>query len=187
MAIMLNDTTVLSIGIILLIILLIVFVIILIYLATMRREVAEVLSRPPTVVTSHSVIADECVPGGYESPVRSSSIPECHHDIDILRTTSDIGENMKALKEKYRLDSITLASEDGLVIASSELEGSRLSAEYSEIMKKMQEPADSRIHLLKMHYRGSPVIMVLQTDKPLPPVWLSSIEDDARKILNIWL
>ncbi len=186
MAIMVNNTTVLYIGIILLITLLIVFVIIFLYLITVRREVAEVLSRPAAEITSRST-SDECVSGGGEIPGQASSIAECHHEIDIFKSYSDIGENMKALKKKYGLDSITLASEDGLVIASSDPEGSRLAAEYSQIIKKLQEPAGSRIHLLKMHYRGSPLIMVIQTEKPLPPVWFSSIEDDARKILNIWL
>jgi hypothetical protein len=186
LAIIMNNTTVLYIGIILLITLIIVFFSIFLYIISVRREVAEVLSRTASDITSRSV-SDECVSGGGESPGRELSTAECHHDVDIFKAYSDIGDNMKALKKKYELDSITLASEDGLVIASSDLEGSRLAAEYSQIMKKLQEPVDCRIHLLKMHYRGSPLIMIIRTEKPLPPVWLSSIEDDVRKILNMWL
>ena len=190
MAILLNDTTFLWMAILLLISLLIIFFVILWYLIRVMRvdrEVAGVLPRSAAEGSSPTGMPDEVVSGGGVCPAPASSIPECHHEIDILKADSDIRENMNALKQKYRLDSITLASEDGLVIASSDQEGGRIAAENSQIMKKMQKPEDDRVHLFRMYYRGSPLIVVIRAEKPLSPVWLSSIEDDARKILNWWL
>ena len=116
-----------------------------------------------------------------------SPAPECHRDIDILENGSDIRLNMEALNQKYGLESITLASPDGLVIASSDPDARQIAARYSHMTKEGMKPEDSRIQVFEMYYRGSPLTGIIRVDHPLPATWLSSIEEDARKILNWWL
>lgn len=113
--------------------------------------------------------------------------PECHRDVDILENNSDIRRNMEALNKKYGLGSITLASPDGLVIASSDPDAQQIAARYSHMMIKGLKPEDARIQVFEMYYRGSPITGIIRVDHPLPAAWLSSIEEDARKILNWWL
>jgi hypothetical protein len=113
--------------------------------------------------------------------------PECHRDVDILENSSDIRQNMEALNKKYGLGSITLASPDGLVIASSDPDAQQIAARYSHMKKKGLKPEDARIQVFDMYYRGSPITGIIRVNHPLPASWLSSIEEDTRKILNWWL
>jgi hypothetical protein len=94
---------------------------------------------------------------------------------------------MEALNQKYGLESITLASPDGFVIASSDPDARQIAARYSHMAKKGMKPEDSRIQVFEMYYRGSPLTGIIRTNHPIPATWLSSIEEDARKILNWWL
>ena len=113
--------------------------------------------------------------------------PECHRTVDVLQDRTDIRRNMEAIGEKYGLDSITLASPDGLVIGSSDPDAVPIAAQYSHMMKRGIKPEDSRMRVFEMHYRGSPLIGIIRVDHPLDTPWLSSIEEDIRKILNLWL
>jgi hypothetical protein len=117
----------------------------------------------------------------------TSSRPDAHREVDILQEGSDIRRTMDALREKYGLESITLASTDGLVIASSDRDAAKIAAQYIHVMKKGMKMEDSRIQVFEMYYRGSPIIGIVRSDRPLPSTRLSSIEDDTRKILNSWL
>lgn len=146
-------------------------------IAAMRNKQSVPVTRSPE---------DSSPQKGDERPLTSPA-QECHRTVDILQDRTDIQRNMEALGEKYGLDSITLASPDGLVIASSDPDADQTAAQYSHMMKEGTKPEDSRIQLFEMHYRGSPLIGIIRVDRPLPATWLSSIEEDARKILNWWL
>lgn len=114
-------------------------------------------------------------------------IPENHAFIDILEDRTDIRRNMEALSKKYGLMAITIASPDGLVVASSDPDASTIAAKYSHMNRTGAKPQDPRVQLFEMHYRGSPLIGIIRGEHPLSPAWLSSLEEDAKKILNVWL
>jgi hypothetical protein len=146
-------------------------------IAAMRRQQSPSGTRPPEATSLQE---------GDVRPVPCAA-PECHRTVEIFRDCSDIGRSMEALTEKYSLDSITLASPDGLVIASSDPDADQIAAQYSHMMKKGTKPEDPRTQVFEMHYRGSPLVGIIRVGHPLPATWLSSIEEDARKILNWWL
>jgi len=146
-------------------------------IATMRRQQSPSGTRSPEATSLQE--------GDVRPVIRAA--PECHRTVEIFQDRSDIRRSMEALTDKYSLDSITLASPDGFVIASSDPDADQIAAQYSHMIKKGTKPEDSRTQVFEMHYRGSPLIGIIRVDHPLPATWLSSIEEDARKILNWWL
>jgi hypothetical protein len=116
-----------------------------------------------------------------------AATPYCNHIVDVLEDRTDIRKNMESLGKKYGLESITLSSPDGLVIASSDPDASEIAAQYSHKVRLGIKPEDSRVQVFEMHYRGSPLIGIIRSDRPLPAGWLSPLEEDVKKILNWWL
>ena len=63
-------------------------------------------------------------------------------EIDVLKAS--LPDSMKAITEKYKLESLTLSTQDGLVIASTSSSADQDAAVYSglfqELFKVKQEP-----------------------------------------------
>jgi hypothetical protein len=146
-------------------------------ITALNRSGTGTVGRPPEAAAP---------PGEDDLPV-TPPVPACHRDVDILEDHTNIRRNMEALNQKYGLESITLASPDGLVVASSDEDAHQIAAQFSHMTKKGMKQEDSRIQVFEMYYRGSPLTGIIRTNHPIPDTWLSSIEEDARKILNWWL
>jgi hypothetical protein len=151
-------------------------------MATMQRKQPVPVTTPPETASPQTEKGQSLAQPGAMRPA-----PECHRTVDILQDRTNINRNMEAIGEKYGMDSITLASPDGLVIGSSDPDAVAIAAHYSHMIKLGIKPEDSRMQVFEMHYRGSPLIGIVRVDHPLDAPWLLSIEEDIRKILNLWL
>jgi hypothetical protein len=125
------------------------------------------------------------VPASYH--VVHDTVPQVPRSIEILEDRSDMMKNMQALAEKYYLDSITLATTDGLVVASSGSNAQTDAAQYSHMYKKGETLDDPKVQLFGLNHQGSSLIGIIKKKQSIPDYWAKMIEDDTKKILNWWL
>ena len=110
--------------------------------------------------------------------------------IDVVK--GSLSESMISLTQKYRLDSLTLASSDGLVIASTNKTPDQDAAVYSglfhELYKVKQEPyyyVESKdVSLYSAEVGPSRVVGVAHRKGTMEPEEISAIRDDTKKIVD---
>ncbi len=108
-------------------------------------------------------------------------------DIDIIKGKANIHESMKALSAKYHLASITLASKDGLVVASSLETPDETGAQYSYLYFNGIEPQNRMVRLFGMNYNGEALACIVRLKQPIPGEWYDAIRNEAGDILSWWL
>ncbi len=145
--------------------------------ALVRSEAPEIKARPP-------------MPGPMEAmktPVAGKvEVPA----IDVVKGT--LQESMVTLTQKYRLGSLTLASQDGLVIASTSKTPEQDAAVYSglfqELYKVKQEPyyhVESKgVGLYSVESGAQKVIGVAARKAGLAPEEARAIREDTKKVVD---
>jgi|GEM_PF-6626143 len=110
--------------------------------------------------------------------------------IDVVK--GSLQESMVTLTQKYRLDSVTLASQDGLVIASTgkapEQDAAVYSGLFQELYKVKQEPyyyVESKdVSLYSVESGSSRVIGVAHRKGAMPPEELKAIREDTKSVVD---
>jgi|AGTN01.2.fsa_nt_gi hypothetical protein len=104
----------------------------------------------------------------------------------------DLPESMKAITAKYGLSWLTIASSDGLVIASTSSTPDEDAAVYSnlfhELHKTRPEPyfnvSDKDVHLLLVESGSHKVIGAARKTGQMTPDAIAGLRDDSRKIVE---
>ena len=105
--------------------------------------------------------------------------------IDVLAGKGGMGMALSALVRKYLLGSITLATTDGLVVATSGgSDAESDAAHYSSAFVRGVAPSEKEVTLFSVNYRGSPVIGVIRSSKSISGSWMDGIEKDVVRILE---
>lgn len=117
------------------------------------------------------------------------SIPEqSPKKIDLLKNRIDITDSLKALAEKYFVREITLATDDGLILASS---GGRDvqtdAAKFSQIVKRQMAPDEPGVTIFELYHRETHLTVIMRSDKEPPSNWKREIREDTKGILQCWL
>jgi hypothetical protein len=110
--------------------------------------------------------------------------------IDVVK--GSLSESIMTLAQKFHLDSLTLASKDGLVIASTgkapEQDAAVYSGLFQELYKVKQEPyyyVDSKdVSLYSVESGAQDIIGVAHRKGTLTPDEAKVIREDTRKILD---
>ena len=118
-----------------------------------------------------------------------TSIPEqTPKKIDLLKNRVDITDSLKALAEKYFVREITLATDDGLVLASS---GGRDvqtdAAKFSQIVKRQMAPDEHGVTIFELYHKETHLAVIIRSDKDPPWNWKKEIMEDTKGILQCWL
>ncbi|WP_342678609.1 hypothetical protein [Methanofollis sp. UBA420] len=100
---------------------------------------------------------------------------------------TDIAGSMQAMCEKYYLDAFTIATDDGLVVASSEDDASADAAKYSYLFTEGKLPDDPKVMLFGIQHKGSSLVGILRTEHNIPDAWVKDMESDAVSVLRNWL
>ncbi len=116
----------------------------------------------------------------------AEKIPE----VDVLKAT--LPDSMKALAGKFKLESLTLAAQDGLVIASTSNTAEQDAAVYSglfqELYKVKQEPyyyVESKgVSLYYVESGAAKVIGVARRRTQLTPEEQKVIRDDTKRVVD---
>jgi hypothetical protein len=109
--------------------------------------------------------------------------------IDVVK--GSLSESMMTLTQKYRLESLTLASQDGLVIASTgkapEQDAAVFSGLFQELYKVKHEPyyyVESKEVSLYSVEGGFTIIGVAHRKGALAPDEVKAIREDTRKVID---
>lgn len=108
-------------------------------------------------------------------------------DLSLFDGRTDIVGSMQAMCEKYYLDAFTIATDDGLVVASSEDDASADAAKYSYLFTEGELPDDPQVMLFGIQHKGSNLVGILRTEHNIPEAWVKDMEKDAVSVLKKWL
>ena len=95
---------------------------------------------------------------------------------------------MRALARKYALSEVTVATDDGLVLATSADRDVEFDAvHYSQVAILMASPSEPDVTIFELIHKGSPLIGIIRTSRHIHPILKEQIKDDTKVILQWWL
>jgi len=151
-----------------------------IYAERTRKEAPTVTSPPPATAPPPMEV--------MRTPVAEALKPAAP-GIDVVK--GSLSESMMTLTQKYRLGSLTLASRDGLVIASTgkapEQDAAVYSGLFQELYKVKQDAyyyVDSKEVSLFSVEGGFNIIGVAHRKGALAPDEVNSVREDTRKVID---
>ena len=125
----------------------------------------------PGSAPGKSVPLSAKIPGKTDSD-RSSRLP------------ADITSGIEMIAGKYELESLVLATTDGLVVAST---GSRdpdfEAAHYSANQGEGKPEPENNVHIISLNQRGMPLIGIVRGLPNPPPEVMSNLENDLNYIV----
>ena len=95
-----------------------------------------------------------------------------------------IRDNLLALFDRYRLNSFTMSTSDGLVISSTDPNPEEEAAKYSYLYQQEKQPDVPNIRLIGVPYKGGTVVGIVKADDELSEKELEFIERDINFILR---
>jgi hypothetical protein len=105
-------------------------------------------------------------------------------DDEPLIDQGDISKNMGALVDKYGLDTFTISSIDGLIIASTAKAGQNDAATYSQMWKSDQVPEEPGVRIFSITHQGSTIVGIIRSSREIPGTTVKKIESDTKFILS---
>ena len=109
-------------------------------------------------------------------------------EMDLTSTRRDTTESLKALVEKYSLNSFTIATADGLIFGSSGGDTDQTdAASYSAIFRNDPLAVTPGVVLFGFAHKGSDLIGIVRIKSPLPRGIIQQIAADTKIILNWWI
>ena len=116
-----------------------------------------------------------------EAPVQRAPAPEG----DLLENCHDLEHCLHALAERYALDSFTIATSDGLVLASSGGESAQVDAARFSLQNGGEDSAG--MALFGIDHKGSALTGIIRSSARISPDDRKRIERDTQDILNKWV
>jgi len=116
------------------------------------------------------------------------SFPATKHENDLIIGKPDIRRSFSALAGKYQIERITIATQDGLVFASSgSPDAATDAALYSE--QFFQDPLTETpgFVLFAVPFESEELVGIAKTNKPIPDHIVQNIASDTKDILNWWV
>lgn len=98
--------------------------------------------------------------------------------------SDSIRDNLLALFERYKLNSFTMSTSDGLVISSTDPNPEEEAAKYSYLYQQGKQPEISNVRLIGVPHKGGTVVGIVKADDELSEKELEFIERDINFILR---
>jgi hypothetical protein len=108
-------------------------------------------------------------------------------DGDVIQGRKTIAESMQAFCEKFQMDSCTIATLDGLVVASSLDDAEEEAAQYSYLYVNGIAPHDPFIRLFGLSNHGGEVVGIVKGQEELLARSQQTLGDELQTILDWWL
>lgn len=105
----------------------------------------------------------------------------------IAAKSKDLRMEMMEIASRYDLTSITLATHDGLVIASSLIDPDEQAARYSALFMSGDARKDPSIRIFVIAFQKAGVISIIRPVGEPTNEQLKNIENDVRVILSRWI
>lgn len=108
--------------------------------------------------------------------------------IDCITGKTTIAQSLNALAKKYRVEQITLATVDGLLLASSRDEGAvHDAATYSQVFTADPQSKNPDILVFSVEHKGSTIIGSVRKKTVMSSEIKQQMKDDTKDILNRWI
>jgi hypothetical protein len=137
-------------------------------------------------ITQHKVRHEPTRPSS-EKEIAESIPDKIYPDIDLTTDSLSMLESMNRLCQKYNIETCTLASMDGLAIASSYTGGTRDAAHFSNLYlrENITRQGDAIISPLK--FQNQDLIIIIRSQRNLNSEEIEVIKSDEKRILLYWL
>jgi hypothetical protein len=122
------------------------------------------------------------------TPRTASSPAAGNEDQNVLKGATSLSQSLSALATKYSLDEVTLATADGLPIASSF--GSPREEEiarYCGIHRDSSGRLPGGIGMYDVEHRGSSLVLIVKIPKNRTPAPGQALVHETKAILNWWM
>ena len=128
------------------------------------------------------------LPGSLSETVTPAPAKPRQRKIDCVSGNADLGESLAALAEKYSLEEITLATADGLLLASSgKAPSADTVARYAGMYAENVQPRPPGIMLFGLEYKGSLLVGVAKTRDLYAQEPEQDLLNETKDILNRWI
>jgi hypothetical protein len=118
---------------------------------------------------------------GFTAPISSK-------DMDLLlKRHNSIEESIRALSELTQVQGITLATRDGLVVASNYKDAQADAATYSYVMKQGGENSDPGVKIWQIEHKAGILIGIVRSNGQVEGEKWAFMKENVSKILNYWL
>ncbi|MDD1677646.1 MAG: hypothetical protein LUO93_00490 [Methanomicrobiales archaeon] len=142
---------------------------------SLKNRLTALQTRPPVV----------------ESPPpqkREFTVPILPKDMDLLiKRHNSIEESISALAELARVEGITLATRDGLVVASNHRDAQQDAATFSHLINKGGVNSDPGVKLWQIEHKAGTLIGIVRSKEQLAGEKWAFMKENVSKILNYWL
>ncbi len=127
-------------------------------------------------------------PASRPSQKPEFTAPVTPRDMDhLLQRHTSIEESIRSLSELARVEGITLATRDGLVVASNDTHAQADAATFSHLMNKGEENRDPAVKLWQIDHKAGMLIGIVRTKEPITGERWLFMKENVSKILNYWL
>ena len=141
-----------------------------------------------TTITSNQDVPEEPpVSVSAKTTDRQQVTQRTFPDLDLTNGSLSIMESMNSLCRKYAIETCTLASEDGLVIASSFPGGTRDAAYFSNLYFQDKKTRKGDITISPMRYKDQDLVVIIRSQRNLDSEDIEAIKSDEKRILLYWL
>jgi len=118
----------------------------------------------------------------------AESVPATKPENDLIAGKPDITRSLSALTTKYRIERITVATNDGLVFTSSgSPDAATDAAIYSEQFFQAHFSETPGFALFAVPFESEELVGIVKTNKPIPDHIMQNIASDTKDILNWWV
>jgi hypothetical protein len=140
----------------------------------LRQQIAAIPSR-----------SQEPVPRPQKAAFTAPILPK---DMDLLlKRHNSIEESIRALADLARVESITLSTRDGLVVASNSGDAQSDAATYSYRMNKGEEIEDPGVTMWQIDHKAGTLIGIARSKERIEGERWAFMKENVSKILNYWL
>lgn len=114
--------------------------------------------------------------------------PVTFRDMDtLLKNHNSIEESIRVLSELSQVEWITLATRDGLVVASNYMNAQQDAATYSYLMNTGGENIDPGVRTWQIEHKAGTLIGIARSKDQISGEKLAFMKENVSKILNYWL
>jgi hypothetical protein len=121
------------------------------------------------------------------SPATLSSTSASSRDLDTLNSTTNLSQSLNGLAKKYSLDEVTLATADGLLIASSGSPHEEVIARYCGSHRDPAKRPPVGIRMYDMEHRGSSLVLIAKIPKNATAAPEQVLVHETKDILKWWM
>jgi hypothetical protein len=105
----------------------------------------------------------------------------------LLKRHNSIEESLRALAELSQVEWITLATRDGLVVASNYQDAQSDAANYSYLIKQGGEQDEPGVKVWQIDHKAGPLIGIARSNKQIDEGKFAFMIENVTKILNYWI